>query len=548
MKAPSSLIASLYPNTLSARALTILSGTMLLSGLLAYLLFGQLFAKKFERELAKRGDTMVRILVQHSRLRLALSSRSSTLADEVAQQILNGDVDVRYVILLDASGRYLGGAGLDAESLAPVLKSHQLGERRSGDLQHFTQSVRRTEQGDIAEIDFPSGETGPRPEHLGEILLGLSARTVRLLSYQTWSTLGLMAFTLGLSFIIFFRRLANRLNRIGRFAADIAAGNLTSSVEDQDDDEIGRLASSLSEMAQKTGAMVARLQGAAQALATASAEILESSKHQGTSATKQAASVSETGATVAELRETFKQAAERAQAVIDLAKRSEDSTSSGRRAVDQSMTAMEQIRDQVVAIRRTAEELVERTNQINTIIDAVNDLAEQSNVLALNAAIEAAKAGDQGRGFAVVAREVRSLAERSKDSTAQVRAILQDIERASREALGATEEGSRKTQAGMDLATRAGESILLLDQAIMESSTAAKQIAASTRQQAVGVEQIWQAMRDIDRAVNESASGIRQLESAAKEMKELSDQMEHLVITYQVRLSGSSKPHLAEEQ
>jgi methyl-accepting chemotaxis protein len=223
--------------------------------------------------------------------------------------------------------------------------------------------------------------------------------------------------------------------------------------------------------------------------------------------------------------------------VIDLAKRSEESTSTGKRAVEQSVSAMESIKDQVAAISKVMSGLVERTNQIGTIIDAVNDLAEQSNVLALNAAIEAAKAGEQGRGFAVVAREVRSLAERSKDSTAQVRAILQDIEKASREAQAVIEEGTRVTQGGVELASRAGESISLLDNAIGESSTAAKQIAASTRQQAVGVEQIWQAMRDIDRAVNEAATGIRQLEGASRNMKDLSNQLTQLVAQYQVGAS-----------
>jgi methyl-accepting chemotaxis protein len=307
-------------------------------------------------------------------------------------------------------------------------------------------------------------------------------------------TILVTAVVLVLAFLWFFTTIARRLNRMGKFAERVAAGDLVTDLDDGTNDEIGRLARALTEMTQRTGTMVARMQDAANSLARVSAEILTSSSQQGQSATKQATSVAETGATVAELRETFNQAAERAQAVIDLAKKSEESTSSGRLAVEESIGAMGSIRDQVIAISRTMIGLVERTNQIGTIIDAVNDLAEQSNVLALNAAIEAAKAGDQGRGFAVVAREVRNLAERSKDSTAQVRSILQDIEKASREALGVIEEGTRKTQAGVELATKAGESIFHLDRAINESSTAAKQIAASTRQQAVGVEQIWQAI------------------------------------------------------
>ena len=85
----------------------------------------------------------------------------------------------------------------------------------------------------------------------------------------------------------------------------------------------------------------------------------------------------------------------------------------------ESIDGMGHLRDQVQAISQTIQGLLERTDQINAIIEVVNDLAEQSNVLAVNAGIEAARAGEHGRGFAIVAREVRSLAERSKESTAR---------------------------------------------------------------------------------------------------------------------------------
>jgi methyl-accepting chemotaxis protein len=184
---------------------------------------------------------------------------------------------------------------------------------------------------------------------------------------------------------------------------------------------------------------------------------------------------------------------------------------------------------------------VQRTDQIDAIIDVVNDLAEQSNVLALNAGIEAARAGEQGRGFAVVAREVRSLAERSKESTSQVRAILQDIKLAGREAVRAIEEGSRRAQSGMEVANAAGEAIKRLGDAIAASSASAMQIASSTRQQSVGVEQIWQATKEIDRIATETANGIQQLESAAANMKLLSATMAEIVGRYKIRPGGASQ-------
>jgi len=115
-----------------------------------------------------------------------------------------------------------------------------------------------------------------------------------------------------------------------------------------------------------------------------------------------------------------------------------------------------------------------------------------------------------------------------------VRSILQDIDKASREAISVIDEGTRKTQVGMELSSRAGQSIVVLDQAIDASSTAAKQIAASIRQQSAGMEQIWQAMKDVDRAVQDNVTGIHSLESSSKTMKELSEQMSELVSSYKV--------------
>jgi methyl-accepting chemotaxis protein len=240
------------------------------------------------------------------------------------------------------------------------------------------------------------------------------------------------------------------------------------------------------------------------------------------------------GATVAELRQTFQQATAKAESVIELAQRSEESSTGGVEAVKQSIERMVHIRDQVGAISSTIFGLVQRTAQIDAIIDAVKDLAEQSNVLALNAGIEAARAGEYGRGFGVVAREVRSLAERSKEATSQVRTILQDIKLAGHEAMRAIEEGSRRAESGTKVADAAGEAIRRLGDAIAVSSAAAMQIASSTRQQSIGVDQIWQATKEIDHVATDTAQGTKQLEDAARNMKQLSATLAAIVGQYKI--------------
>src|ERR671937_3125611 len=117
---------------------------------------------------------------------------------------------------------------------------------------------------------------------------------------------------------------------------------------------------------------------------------------------------------------------------------------------------MAAIREKVEAIASDVQALSDQTAQIGEITNAVNDLADQSNLLALNATIEAARAGEQGKGFAVVADEVRNLAEQSKQSTAQVQELLDEVHAATRAAVNTAQEGTEVVEHGTQLAERAG--------------------------------------------------------------------------------------------
>ena len=163
--------------------------------------------------------------------------------------------------------------------------------------------------------------------------------------------------------------------------------------------------------------------------------------------------------------------------------------------------------------------------QIGEIINAVNEIADQSNLLAVNASIEAAKAGEHGKGFAVVALEVRNLAEQSKQATRQVRSILNDAQRAIQSAVLSTEEGMKKSEAGLQTTVQAGATIQNLGQMLDQALQAARQIAAGTRQQSQGVDQVALALRDLGRSSDDSAQSARQLEGAARGLRDLADRL-----------------------
>jgi methyl-accepting chemotaxis protein len=129
----------------------------------------------------------------------------------------------------------------------------------------------------------------------------------------------------------------------------------------------------------------------------------------------------------------------------------------GSETAEEATTAMREVADSTSAVTGAIRELATQSEQIGGIVDTITKIAEQTNLLALNAAIEAARAGDQGRGFAVVADEVRKLAEEARASAGQIAAVLAEVQRGTRDAVGLVDDGARRTQEGSVVVERARE-------------------------------------------------------------------------------------------
>lgn len=269
-------------------------------------------------------------------------------------------------------------------------------------------------------------------------------------------------------------------------------------------------------------------------LASASAEILATTTQVASGAAETATAVSETTTTVEEVKQTAQVSSQKANYVAESAQKAAQVSQAGKKAVNETIDGMHQIREQMESIAESIVRLSEQSQAIAGIIDTVNDFADQSNLLAVNAAIEAAKAGEQGKGFGVVAQEVKSLAVQSKQATAQVRAILNDIQKATSAAVMAIEQGSKAVAAGVKQSTDAGESIRVLTESIAEAAQAATQIAASSQQQLVGMDQVALAMENIKQASTQNVASTRQTETAAQSLHELGQKLKQLVERYKV--------------
>nr|WP_228530560.1 MULTISPECIES: methyl-accepting chemotaxis protein [Myxococcaceae] len=466
--------------------------------------------------------------------------------------------DVAYVLVRDSKGEILAranGKGFDAADQVALKEADKLVTRdiRVSGVAVFEAAspvVFEQRSGDAANpfdglgsngLGSNAPGAGAKPEdrvQVGTVQVGLKLDTLN----STTSSITLSALALGMLVLlgclaaaaVLARLLIIPLERLAHAAAGIAAGDLRQRIDTRGGDEIGELARSFFTMSQALSTLIADLRGAAADIEREAASVLTTSTQQSAMAHQQASAINETSSTVAEIAQTSKQATTYADNVISGTQKSEALSAEGQQVVGESVEGMNKLGEQVKNIALAITDLSERTLQIGDIIATVKDVAEQSNLLALNASIEAAKAGEHGRGFAVVATEMRTLAEQSKVAANQVRGLLGEVQKGTRTAVSATEEGSRRAQAATALAQSAGSAILGLSELIKDSSAAARQIAGNTRQQTIGVEQIAAAMTELSTAMSDSVEGTRRIEQVAGNLSALSKRFSELVASYQL--------------
>jgi len=329
-----------------------------------------------------------------------------------------------------------------------------------------------------------------------------------------------------------FARMTDSLKGMAGVAGKIAAGDLRVKVQPQSDKDV--LGNAFASMVENLRRLTADVTEGVNVLGSSASEIVAATTQLAASASESAAAVSETTTTVEEVRQTAQVASQKAKNVSDSAQKAAQSSQNGRKSTEDVGAGMNRIRQQMEAIAASMVRLSEQSQAIGQIMASVEDLAAQSNLLAVNAAIEAAKAGEHGKGFGVVAQEVKSLAEQSRQATNQVRTILGDIQKATTTAVMATEQGGKAVEAGTRQTEVAGESIQALAGSVTEAAQAAIQIAASSQQQLVGVDQVAGAMESIKQASAQNVAGAKQLETAARNLNELGQRLKQMVQRYQV--------------
>ncbi len=257
---------------------------------------------------------------------------------------------------------------------------------------------------------------------------------------------------------------------------------------------------------------------------------LEAAAHQQVSSTQElTTTTNEITVTIRELLATSRQIAESAQRVVEIAEETGRSATEGDRTVQRTQAAILRIKGQVDQIVERMVDLGRKSQQIGSILELINELADQTNILSINATIEAAGAGETGKRFAVVADEIRRLADRVGGSAREIRGLIDEIRSAANATVMATEDGSKSVDAGASQFTEVLSTFASITDRVGVTTDAAREIELSTKQQTAAVEQLNVAIGGVAQAARETQSSSAQTLATCSELAGVSRQLSALI-------------------
>ncbi|MDR6743322.1 methyl-accepting chemotaxis protein [Herbaspirillum sp. 1173] len=306
--------------------------------------------------------------------------------------------------------------------------------------------------------------------------------------------------------LLITRSITRPLNDAVQVASAVASGDLTVQITTTSKDETGALLSSLRTMNDNLHRIVTEVRLGTDTIATASGQIATGNLDLSSRTEQQAGALEETASAMEELTSTVKQNADNARQANSLAASASEVATQGGSVVGEVVQTMGQIND--------------ASRKIVDIISVIDGIAFQTNILALNAAVEAARAGEQGRGFAVVASEVRTLAQRSAAAAKEIKLLIDtSVER--------VENGSR-------LVEKAGATMSEVVASVKRVTDVVAEISAASGEQSDGIEQINQAIVQMDEVTQQNAALVEEAAAAAQSLEEQSNHLQKTVAIFKL--------------
>jgi twitching motility protein PilJ len=313
----------------------------------------------------------------------------------------------------------------------------------------------------------------------------------------------------------------------------LAEGDLTVKTT-VSEDITGAIADSVNYAIDELRSLVTTINETSEQVSSSAQETQTTARHLANAAEQQAQQISTATSAINQIASSMDDVSKNSAESADVAERSVKIASHGAEVVRETISGMDSIRDQIQETSKRIKRLGESSQEIGSIVELINDIAEQTNILALNAAIQAASAGEAGRGFAVVADEVQRLAERSTSATKRIETLVQTIQSDTNEAVNSMEQTTAEVVAGARLAEDAGSALGDIERVSHDLSALIQNISTAAREQSAAATDISVSMNAIQEITSQTSQGASQTADSIGTLAQLASDLRRSVAHFKL--------------
>ncbi|HEK1768254.1 TPA: methyl-accepting chemotaxis protein [Pseudomonas putida] len=317
-------------------------------------------------------------------------------------------------------------------------------------------------------------------------------------------------------------------------AERVATGDLTQEIRIVGRDEPALLLRALSRMQESLRDTIRKIAASSDQLASASEELHTVTEDTSRGLHQQSAEIDQAATAVNQMTAAVEEVANNAVSTADASRGADQTTRDGRDQVNQALSSIQQLVEDVTGTSSEIEQLATSANEISRVLDVIGSIAGQTNLLALNAAIEAARAGEAGRGFAVVADEVRALAHRTQQSTAEIEQMIGGIQTGTERAVGSMHSSQGRASGTLEIAEAAGQALELIAEAIAAINQRNLVIASASEEQAQVAREVDRNLVNIRDLAMQTSAGANQTSAAAQDLSRLAVELNGMVAQFKV--------------
>ncbi len=303
-------------------------------------------------------------------------------------------------------------------------------------------------------------------------------------------------------------------------------GDLTQRIPVEMDDDLGKLAKSFNLVLENLQSMIGSIQQLTRELGTGASDLARAAKDNSDGVTRQTDSISMVATAINEMQSAIEEVAGNASRAAEITREAEEKGKNGARIIRSSSEQVHRLAAQISKAVEVIRKLSDDSDNITSVLDVIRGIAEQTNLLALNAAIEAARAGEQGRGFAVVADEVRTLAQRTGQSTEDIQTMITTLQTGVADIVSVMETGSKEASETEKLATDAESELKAILEAMANIADVNTSVASATEEQTQVVDEINRSITEINDLATESANRSRDIDGISESLEGYARELE----------------------